>query len=53
MTGIYNLLIEFTGYTPTNDIEILVYVMFSCASFIILLISVPYIITVMSQIFSK
>lgn len=53
MTGMLDLLIQFTGHTPTNDIETLVYIIFSCASYVILLVSVPYIITVISQIFSK
>lgn len=53
MTGMFQLLIDFTGYTPTNDIETLVYIIFSCASYVILLISVPYIITVISQLISR
>lgn len=53
MIGMLDLIIEFTNHSPQNEIESLIYVIFACASYIVILISVPYIITVIGQIFSK
>jgi len=48
----YDLIIQFTGHTPINDIESLVYVILAGTTYVLTLVSVLYIITVISQIFS-
>jgi hypothetical protein len=53
MVGMLDLIIDFTGHTPANDIESLVYVIASCASYVIVLVTIPYLITVIGQIFSR
>ncbi len=52
VTPLYDLFSEYV-HTPNNDIEALVITIFAAAAFTLLLISVPYIITVIGQIFSR
>lgn len=53
MVGLYDILITATNHPPSNDIEALVYVIFSCALYTMGLISILYLITIISQIFSR
>ncbi len=53
MVGMYDLIVAFVNHTPSNDIEQLVYIIVACASYVIVLISVPYIFTVISNVFKR